>query len=433
MQTPHIPNQVSNRNIGLHARLSFTDVFHKGEATSPLEVEAPEIFPAKYKPTVRVITARGSEVRSQQVYLKRSSNNCQFAYRRIIEKNSKRKNVSAQHDGIVIKAVRMIRVPGIKETYREPIAGDSDCLVAIKKQSLAKINSSIVRGHHENPYNAIARMQQIGDDIHVLKCIEALQDNEYLYTVMRYCEGDILSVLIDRHDDEVDRIVPEDKCRECMNKVWWNLHYLQEHGIVHHDLSPDNILFLNGEILFNDLAMSLRIPNGSSNRTLILPQGRYGKDPYLSPEVFISRDPFDGYALDLWASACILYNLLCGCYLFHMPFPTDILFRYFIMAKGLSNTPLNERTVEVMLDVFRGSDHVEDRQPLLTRAMKHIQMSPTAVNLFEHMLDMNPANRFSLAQCMESDWAQGLCSNGEEELDPVENRRHHEVKRGRKR
>jgi serine/threonine protein kinase len=401
----------SSFQMGLHATLTFDEVAQSGEPTNPLdETVKPDIFRGKRNVKVRVIPANGSDVRLEQVFLKRvTADGCRQVYRKVKEKK-KTADKKAQYDGVVLFALRMELVEGHSDLYREPRPEDADNhLVAIKKQSLAKIKYHVDRGHHENPYTAISRMQTIGDDVHVLGCIEALTDNKNLYTIMRYCDGGIMDMLLD-DDGEHLHSVPENTARDCITKVWKNLRYLQEHGIVHHDLSPDNIMSLSGVLVLTDLAMSLKVshdPTEQQIRRLLLPQGRYGKDPYLSPEAFTSQSPFDGFGLDLWASGCVLYNLLTGHHLYHQPYPTDTLFKYFVMAKGLSNTPLNERTLEIMVDVFQnGASHV-DQQPLMTRAMAHIQLSPTSVQLMENMLEINPAKRYTLAQCMESSWAWG--------------------------
>jgi serine/threonine protein kinase len=390
--------------MGLHATLTFEEVLQQGDPTHPLSERdgEPLIFPGKRDVKVRVIPAMGSDVRWEQVYLKRDTADCQQVYRRVTEKKSVD---GLQHGGSVIFALRMERVQGETNLYREPREEDAQAnLVAIKKQSLAKIQKALKQGHHENPFDAIKRMQTIGDDVHVLGCLEALKDHKNLHTIMKFCDGGVLSM---HEDAEAMGGLPESTARECILKIWKNLHYLQRHGIVHHDLSPDNIMSLNGNLVMTDLAMSLRVPEGRYLRRLLYPQGHYGKRPYMSPEVFVNLSPFDGFGLDLWASGCLLYVLLTGHYLFYQPFPVDLLFRYFVLAKGLSNNPINERTVEVMVDVFNNEANVSDRQPLLTRAMSHIQLSATATELLENMFEVNPANRYTLSDCMQSSWAQG--------------------------
>ena len=96
-------------------------------------------------------------------------------------------------------------------------------------------------------------------------------------------------------------------------------------------MSPENLMVHDGNVYIIDLGMCLRISslhdddhddNGhdtiNSNsyhpdeRALIAPQTPCGKWYYLSPEVCLSEEPFDGPAVDLWAAGVILFIMLTG-------------------------------------------------------------------------------------------------------------------------
>ena len=95
-------------------------------------------------------------------------------------------------------------------------------------------------------------------------------------------------------------------------------------------MSPENLMVHDGNVYIIDLGMCLRIPslhddhddnghdiiNSSSyhpdERALIAPQTPCGKWYYLSPEVCLSEEPFDGPAVDLWAAGVILFIMLTG-------------------------------------------------------------------------------------------------------------------------
>ena len=366
------------------------------------------------RPKVRVLPAVGDAVRVEYAYLKRDVPNAERVYRRVPKSQKRTIKINQGH---VFFALELQRVND--NLYREPPREDTDGsvdvndgeyqypyrqqnMVAIKKVHKRQVHAYLKQGGHENPYMAIHRMQTLGDDHHVLSCIEALEDDKYLYTIMRYCEG---RSILDMVPWDSPTGVNEDLARDCMQAVTENLHYLQSHGIAHHDISPDNILCLNGRLLLVDLAMSLRVPDGNTDhRRLLKPQGIYGKPPYMSPEVLMSRGPFDAFALDVWAAGCVLYNLLTSYYLFKIPHPSDAMFRYFLMAGALSNEPVNERTVEVMVDVFQTRQDQEDRQNLLSRAMAHLHLSTEAMDLLHRILRLNPRDRATLANVMESNW-----------------------------
>jgi hypothetical protein len=95
-------------------------------------------YPGQRDGRVRVIPANGSDVRLEQVFLKRASNNCPHVYRKVREKKNNN-DKKAQYDGVVLFALRMERVKGHNDLYREPKPEDAaDHLVAIKKQSTSQ-------------------------------------------------------------------------------------------------------------------------------------------------------------------------------------------------------------------------------------------------------------------------------------------------------
>ena len=110
-----------------------------------------------------------------------------------------------------------------------------------------------------------------------------------------------------------------------------NLSRLHQIGVAHRDMSPENLMVHDGNVYIIDLGMCLRIPslhddhddNGHDivndsiryhpdERALIAPQTVCGKWYYLSPEVCLSEEPFDGPAVDLWAAGVILFIMLTG-------------------------------------------------------------------------------------------------------------------------
>ena len=384
----------STFTIGQHAIYTYNDIEQHGTPVDPgVEKTRPMILRATRRPRVKVLTENGS-MRDEFVYLRQDEPqipHAHRAYRRIPMK----KTVKVR-GGHVLFAVELNHV-------KEDIYQVSKKRVAIKKLHKKWFAMYLNAGGNEDPYNAIQRMQTFGDDVHVLSCIEALEDKTYLYTVMPFCEGGSLMDLMPWNG----RGMMEDEARLIYGKILQNLHYLQAHNICHHDLSPDNILQLNGKLVFSDLAMSLMVPNGSGKRQLINAQSPFGKPPYWTPEVLVSQRPFDAYQLDVWASGCVLYNLVTTMMLFYKPHFSDVLFGYFLMAGGLSDRAMNHRAVEGLIDTFQVNER--DQQPLFERAMVHLNLSSDMVVLLEGILKPNPRERWSLAQIMESSWmTQGL-------------------------
>ena len=137
-----------------------------------------------------------------------------------------------------------------------------------------------------------------------------------------------------------------------------------------------------------DLGMCLRVPydggdtSGSTTnveagtmRRLIRPLIPCGKPNYISPEVLKSEVPFDGFAIDLWASAVIL----------------------FIMLVGLPPWEFAREEDPRYKMVVRGG---------LTRMLAswNREISPAAADLLQKMLRENPRERLSLMEVKDHPW-----------------------------
>ena len=223
----------------------------------------------------------------------------------------------------------------------------------------------------EDPIKEIAALQWIGGDHpNVLGSTEVLQDNEYLYSIMPYCRGGdlfgiVLSAAEERQaNEELEGAggMMEPVARYWFRQLLFGLHYLQEKGICHRDLSLENILVDVNHCLVIDMGMCLRVPyccssssggSGSSGingsnlsptgemacdvtqgtmRRLITPMGTCGKKNYMSPEIFTNKSNFDGFAVDLWSAGVILYIMVTGFPPYDLPAREDERFR--IICRG---------------------------------------------------------------------------------------------------
>ena len=224
--------------------------------------------------------------------------------------------------------------------------------VAVKRLNKTSVEDYLSNGGQENPYVEVSRMREIGDDIHVLKCTEFLQDSQWLYIITPMAAG-TNPTLMDAisWDGDDDEILDWDRICAIFEKILRILLHLEKHGICHRDLSPDNFLFLTDDNLVAfDLAMSIRIPfendkNNHRQRTLIRSQRRRCGTPcVMAPEIFSGQD-FDGIAIDLWAASVTLYSLLTNQRLYSTPQNTDLAYRFFVAARNLSSNPLNPEAV----------------------------------------------------------------------------------------
>ena len=374
---------------------------------APFEETPPRLEPGTRKPVVRVLPA-GSPVGAPNFEWKQMdvmrTQNPQQAYFRIPTGRPRALNHHGPMWGTLYFGVAVPRAneyPG-ELVFREP-TGDEMKMnknkVAIKCLDRRVVDWRLQNGARENPYKEISRMQTLGDNIHVLSCIEALevecQGRSYLYIIMPYCEESLWDLIPWYQGQVHDEMVVRQRFRNILE----NIRYLHDRGICHRDLSPDNCLIYQGRIVLTDLAMSFRMP---SNGGLTTSLGAHGKPAYLPPEVYeqqLRAIAFEATACDLWSAFVILFNLLTGAILYRKPIPDDLNFRYFVMARGFYGP--NRLMAEILMDL----DHGDPRANTLLALIPVVNaLNPEALRLLDGGLRLAPADRWNRVRAELFDW-----------------------------
>lgn len=253
--------------------------------------------------------------------------------------------------------------------------------------SLAGIMSSS-SSHHNSPYCAgnngignnhwtLSTLSQSTLESHIMMPLDLLSDDRNLYSIMPYCSGGELFDVLEKKNR-----FSEAEARYWMRQILKGLSCLKKAGVSHRDLSLENLLVHEGNVLVIDMGMCLRIPytNQMNNqRYLILPQGICGKWHYMSPEVCKNELPFDGPAVDLWSSGVILFLMLTGFPPWERPILTDERFKY--MSNGYLVQMLTEWQVGLSAD---------------------------AMDLLQRMFWLDPTDRLSLEQVCAHPWMNQL-------------------------
>jgi len=192
----------------------------------------------------------------------------------------------------------------------------------------------------------------------------------------------------------------EPQARYWFRQLIAGLRHLHRHvGICHRDLSPENIMIDGNRLcLIIDMGMCLRIPyidlntlaitglnNNNNNNTngatqtrqrrcLFQPQGACGKLPYMSPEIYRNRDPFDGEAADIFSAGTILFCMLTGNRSYQRPHTSDA--QFYWMTHGLDSL-------------------LKDWQ---------VELSEEGMHLLKNMLQMRPQLRLTLDEIARHPW-----------------------------
>mmetsp|Transcript_15728 Transcript_15728/g.22797 ORF Transcript_15728/g.22797 Transcript_15728/m.22797 type:complete len:384 (-) Transcript_15728:354-1505(-) len=279
----------------------------------------------------------------------------------------------------VVKACTILKFRNVPEVPWEV----TEHKAAVKIMSWQKIREL---RHIEDPQKEVAAMQFVSRDgvhPHVMGTLDVLQDEEYLLMFMPFCSsGDLFGFV-----QQAGRF-PEPMARYWFKQILDGLEHLQKMGVCHRDMSLENILvdeYKTSVII--DLGMCLRVPyadddgtgvtdvSGGTLRLLMRPLIPCGKPNYISPEVLKSEEPFDGFAIDLWATGVILFIMLVGLPPWEFAREEDPRYRM----------------------VTRGG---------LTRMLQswNRPVSPQAADLLQRMLMENPRERLSLCEVKDHPW-----------------------------
>jgi hypothetical protein len=241
----------------------------------------------------------------------------------------------------------------------------------------------------DNPLTEFAALQYIAGSEHpnVLGQLECLEDDLHYYSIMKFCNGGELTERIDLPSQSAPSgggvsLNKERQVRALFTQLLDGLEYLQSRGIYHRDLSLENLLITdNNHLLIIDLGMSLWVPYDTLIQTPhFIPKmdPPKGKKQYVSPEALANTHPFDPYRSDLWSVAVILFVLLSGRFPVQVASPLCPFFRC-IAGGGIGQ-------------IFR---------------KYNIQISREAMDLLAHMLNVEPALRYTIDQIRAHPWMAG--------------------------
>jgi serine/threonine-protein kinase len=140
---------------------------------------------------------------------------------------------------------------------------------------------------------------------HILPLHDSGEADGFLFYVMPYVEGETLRDRIDR-----EKQLPVDEAVALASKVAGALHHAHEHGVIHRDIKPGNILIQGGEPVVADFGIALAAGAAGSSR-LTETGLSLGTPYYMSPEQ-ATGDQAVGASTDTYALGSVLYEMLVG-------------------------------------------------------------------------------------------------------------------------
>src|SRR5438477_4657091 len=238
-------------------------------------------------------------------------------------------------------------------------------IVALKVISLGQWASKVHLRRFRLEAEAAARLEHPG----IVPIHEVGERDGSCYFSMKFVEGGQL--------DEVARREPMPPRRgaELIAKVARTVHYAHEHGILHRDIKPGNILLdAKGEPHLTDFGLARLVESESSvTQTLDV----LGTPSYMAPEQALGNNAAVSSVTDVYGLGAVLYQLLTG----QPPF-----------AGGTTY-----ETIKLLLDT-------EPRQPRALNGKIDRDLSTTCLKC----LEKDPKRRYSSAVAFAEDLERWL-------------------------
>ena len=136
----------------------------------------------------------------------------------------------------------------------------------------------------------------------IVKIYDCIAENDTAYIIMEYLEGEPLSERLKR-----EKIIPEEEAIGILIPVMKSLEIVHKEGIIHRDISPDNIFLLNdGRVKLIDFgAARYATTSHSRSLTVIIKPGYSAEEQYRS-------NGDQGPHTDVYSLAAVLYRMLTG-------------------------------------------------------------------------------------------------------------------------
>ena len=152
----------------------------------------------------------------------------------------------------------------------------------------------------EDPLKEIAVMQYLGEPGHpnVMGLVEVMQDQECIYLVLPFCDGGEICQWFERSR----YMLREDVARGFFHQVLSGLRYLHGKGVVHRDMSLENLLYdqKTRRCIIIDLGMCIKLPVPATSDVLVKKQGYCGKLTYMRSVRHRGRAGGRGSWMDGW-------------------------------------------------------------------------------------------------------------------------------------
>jgi serine/threonine protein kinase len=144
---------------------------------------------------------------------------------------------------------------------------------------------------------------------HILPLFDSGEAEGFLYYVMPFVEGESLRERLTR-----DGSIPIHEAVRIIREVVDALAHAHQHGIVHRDIKPDNVMLSGRHATVTDFGVAKAVSAAGSDKLTTVGMA-LGTPTYMSPEQAMGETDLDARA-DIYSVGALAYELLSG----HPPF-----------------------------------------------------------------------------------------------------------------
>lgn len=175
--------------------------------------------------------------------------------------------------------------------------------VAVKIVDKTNLTSREVRGLQKE-----VEILKTVNHKNVVKLYDYYEEEQIMYVVMEYVGGGELFDRVVKNDPPFS----ENDVRRIIKTLADALHHCKQHGIIHRDIKPQNLLLtaeeFGGELKLADFNLSIQLDPESIEFNVV--QTMCGTPNYVAPEV-LSGKPYD-FKCDIWSLGVICFVVLSG-------------------------------------------------------------------------------------------------------------------------
>ncbi len=141
---------------------------------------------------------------------------------------------------------------------------------------------------------------------HILPLYDSGEADGFLFYVMPYVEGESLREKLDREGE-----LPIPEATRILKEIADALAYAHDHGVVHRDIKPDNVMLSGRHALVMDFGVAKAVSEATGQQKITTAGVVLGTPAYMSPEQ-AAADPHVDHRADIYALGVMAYEMLAG-------------------------------------------------------------------------------------------------------------------------